>query len=254
MNSNDVKCVWMSAGIVSYKLCDLEFDCEHCAYDRIIRAKISNHTVNGNYKSPESESTVNYPEHAKMLIDKFIDAEINPAYYYSKNHICFCKDEDGAVSIGIDILLAKILNYINCIVLMPVGELVRQRKSFCWFIQKGRTLTLYSPISGTVVQNNSLLLNSPDLIRTTDLQKSWLTKIKLNKDSRLQDFYTGEEAKIWFQKELTRTKNAFCEIIEKHRPPISPTQFDGGIFSTSIAEIIPNIEYWKFIKNLCFPK
>ncbi|MDI6804713.1 MAG: hypothetical protein QME58_12875 [Bacteroidota bacterium] len=254
MNSNDAKCVWMSAGVVSYKLCDLEFDCEHCAYDRIIRSKISSEIVNGNYKTSNIGKIVNYSDQAKMLIDKLIDSEINPTYYYSKNHIRLSKDEDGAVSIGIDILLAKILNYINCIVMMPVGEFVRQRKSFCWLIQKGRTLTLYSPISGTVVQNNALLLNSPDLIRTTDLQKSWLSKIRLNKDSRLEDFYTGEEAQVWFQKELKRTKDNFYEIIEKQRILTSPTQFDGGIFSSSLSEILPNDEYWKILRNLCFPK
>ncbi|MDP2209705.1 MAG: hypothetical protein Q8K98_13180 [Bacteroidota bacterium] len=254
VSSNDAKCVWMAAGVVSYKLCNLEFECEHCAYDRIIRSKISSEIVNGNYRTPNNEKTVNYSDHAKMLIDKLVDSEINPTYYYSKNHICFCKDEDDVVLIGIDNLLAKILTYITCIVLMPVGELVRQKKSFCWFIQKDKTLTLYSPINGTVLQNNSSLLNSPDHIRTTDLQKSWLTKIKLKNDSRLQDFYTGEEAKVWFQKELTRTKDTFCEIIEKHRPPISSTQFDGGIFSTSLSEILPYVEYWKFLKNLCFLK
>lgn len=253
-SSNDAKCVWMDAGVVSYKLCDLEFDCEHCAYDRIIRSNISSEIVNGNYKTSGNEKAMNYSDQAKILIDKLIDSEINPTYYYSKNHICLCKDEDGAVLIGIDNLLAKILTYINCIVLMPVGELVRQRKSFCWLIQKGKTLTLYAPVNGTVVQNNSFVANSPDQIRTSDLKKSWLTKIRLNKDSRLDDFYTGEEAQIWFQNEMKRTKDAFYEIIREQRLITSPTQFDGGIFCTSLSEIIPNAEYWKFLRNLCFPK
>lgn len=253
-SSDDAKCVWMAAGVVSYKLCDLEFDCEHCAYDRIIRSKITSEIVNGGYKTSNNEKAMNYSDQAEMLIDKLVDSEINPTYYYSKNHICFCKDEDGAVLLGIDNLLAKILTYITCIVLMPVGDLVRQRKSFCWLIQKGRTLTLYSPVNGTVVQNNSSVANLPDHIRTTDLQKSWLTKIRLNKDSQLQDFYTGEEAQAWFQKELKRIKETLYEIIEKHRALTSPTQFDGGIFSASISEIIPNVEYWKILRNLCFLK
>lgn len=254
VTSNDDKCVWMSAGVVSYKLCDLEFDCEHCAYDRIIRSKISSEIVNGNYKISNNAKIVNYSEQAKMLIDKLINAEIDPTYYYSKNHLCFCDSEAGMVLIGIDNLLANILNYLTCIVLLPVGESVKQRKSFCWLIQQGRTLTLYSPISGTIIQNNPLLINSPDIIRTTDFQKSWLTKIKLNKDSRLEDYYTGEKARVWFQNELKQTKDTFYEIIEKHRTLTSPTQFDGGVFSTSLSEIIPYGEYWNILRNLCFPK
>ncbi len=254
INSNNNKCIWMSAGVVSYKLCDLQFDCEHCAYDRIIRSKMANEFANGNYRTSNNENIMNYSDQAKMLIDKLIDSEINPKYYYSKNHICFFKDDENEVSMGIDILLAKILNYINCIVLMPAGESVTRRKSFCWLIQKKRTLTLYSPISGTIVQNNDLLVKSPDLIRTTDLQKSWLTKIRLHKDSRLEDFYTGEEAQKWFQKELKQTKDTFYEIVEKQRPNTLPTQFDGGVISNSLSEIIPYADYWKILRNLCFPK
>lgn len=252
--SNEDKCVWMSAGVVSYKLCNLEFDCEHCAYDIIIRFKISSEIVNGKYKISNNSKIVDYSEQAKMLIDKLMDVEIDPAYYYSKNHICLCDSDPGMVLIGIDSLLANILNYLTCIVLLPVGESVKQRKSFCWLIQQGRTLTLYSPISGTVVQNNTLLINSPDLIRSSDFQKSWLTKVKLNKDSRLEEFYTGEKAQVWFQNELKRTKYTFYEIIEKQRTLKSPTQFDGGLCSTSLSEIIPYAEYWTILRKLCFPK
>ncbi|MFL6213965.1 MAG: hypothetical protein ACJ74J_08740 [Blastocatellia bacterium] len=27
------ECVWMQAGVVGYKLCDRQFDCEHCPFD-----------------------------------------------------------------------------------------------------------------------------------------------------------------------------------------------------------------------------
>lgn len=35
------KCLWMDLGVVSYKLCDLEYDCEACPFDRAIREKIT---------------------------------------------------------------------------------------------------------------------------------------------------------------------------------------------------------------------
>ncbi|OQX63193.1 MAG: hypothetical protein B5M55_07350 [Desulfococcus sp. 4484_242] len=35
------KCVWMEAGVVSYKLCDNNFDCSTCAYDHGMQLKIS---------------------------------------------------------------------------------------------------------------------------------------------------------------------------------------------------------------------
>lgn len=35
------RCVWMEAGVVSYKLCDNNFDCPTCAYDQAMQTKIA---------------------------------------------------------------------------------------------------------------------------------------------------------------------------------------------------------------------
>jgi glycine cleavage system H lipoate-binding protein len=35
------KCVWMEAGVVSYKLCDNNFDCSTCVYDQGMQLKVS---------------------------------------------------------------------------------------------------------------------------------------------------------------------------------------------------------------------
>jgi len=31
------RCVWMTAGVVSYRLCNRAFDCDHCPLDRALR-------------------------------------------------------------------------------------------------------------------------------------------------------------------------------------------------------------------------
>ena len=31
------KCIWMASGSVSYKLCNLDYNCEVCPFDRAIR-------------------------------------------------------------------------------------------------------------------------------------------------------------------------------------------------------------------------
>ena len=34
------KCVWMEAGVVSYKLCDNNYDCSTCVYDQAMQLKV----------------------------------------------------------------------------------------------------------------------------------------------------------------------------------------------------------------------
>jgi len=40
------KCVWMEAGVVSYKLCDNNYDCSTCLYDQAMQAKVAQHKEN----------------------------------------------------------------------------------------------------------------------------------------------------------------------------------------------------------------
>lgn len=36
-NFDSLKCIWMSSGIVDYRLCHLDFDCDNCEFDKAIR-------------------------------------------------------------------------------------------------------------------------------------------------------------------------------------------------------------------------
>lgn len=31
------KCIWMASGVVTYKLCDFEYNCEACPFDQALR-------------------------------------------------------------------------------------------------------------------------------------------------------------------------------------------------------------------------
>lgn len=35
------RCIWMTAGVISFKLCPLEYDCELCEFDMVMRRQQS---------------------------------------------------------------------------------------------------------------------------------------------------------------------------------------------------------------------
>ncbi|MCE1189197.1 MAG: hypothetical protein LWX56_08635 [Ignavibacteria bacterium] len=35
----DFKCIWMSSGVIDYRLCDLDFDCDNCAFDLAMKKR-----------------------------------------------------------------------------------------------------------------------------------------------------------------------------------------------------------------------
>lgn len=36
---NNRHCIWMIAGVISYKLCPINYDCEHCDFDAVMRQR-----------------------------------------------------------------------------------------------------------------------------------------------------------------------------------------------------------------------
>jgi hypothetical protein len=34
------KCLWVGSGVVNYKLCNLEYNCEACPFDRVMRGEV----------------------------------------------------------------------------------------------------------------------------------------------------------------------------------------------------------------------
>ena len=41
-------CWWMLAGIVDYKLCDRDYDCEHCSFDDVLHGKDATRSAHSN--------------------------------------------------------------------------------------------------------------------------------------------------------------------------------------------------------------
>ena len=78
---DEVKCIWADSGIIGYKLCDKNFDCENCELDRVLRKTASAYTeAEQNSKSPNN------------IIDEVI-SEINSLkfdkhYVSLENYLC----------------------------------------------------------------------------------------------------------------------------------------------------------------------
>ena len=52
-NFDDVKCIWMSCGFIDYKICDINFDCENCDFEKQM---LSGLRLKGNVEE-ETENT-----------------------------------------------------------------------------------------------------------------------------------------------------------------------------------------------------
>ena len=101
------KCIWMTTGLISYKLCDRNYRCEICPFDQAIRNEESG---GGDIQELEGDPSL----------------RINGSIFYHPDH-CWVKVENPEkVRIGIDDLLTQLITNIKVVILPREGSLTIQ--------------------------------------------------------------------------------------------------------------------------------
>lgn len=96
--------------------------------------------------------------------------------FYSKTHE-WVKIEDDICIIGIDEYSQREIGEIAYIELPAIGTNVKQFGLLCQIESVKAVLDIFSPMSGTVIETNKEIENSPDLLNAKPYD-SWICKIK----------------------------------------------------------------------------
>ncbi len=96
--------------------------------------------------------------------------------FYSKTHE-WMKIEGDTCIIGIDDYSQREIGEIAYIELPAIGTNVKQFGLLCQIESVKTVLDIFSPMSGTIIETNKEIENSPDLLNTKPYD-SWICKIK----------------------------------------------------------------------------
>jgi glycine cleavage system H protein len=214
------KCVWMTSGLISYKLCDKNYQCEICPFDQAIKNE-----GRGEDLVPESED-----DWVEESLKTDTSARINGSIFYHPDHCWVKVDHLEQVKIGIDHLLARLMRNLKVVILPRVGSFTSQGECCAHIIQEDSILPVISPLSGTIQALNPRLKKEPALIIDDPIEDGWLATIKPdNLESELKNLLFGRKALAWYKSEeqaiITR-----IDLMLKHTPQsaVVPTMQDGG--------------------------
>ncbi|MBN1597302.1 MAG: glycine cleavage system protein GcvH [Bacteroidales bacterium] len=113
---------------------------------------------------------------------------------YTKDHEWIRKEGDTAV-VGITDYAQNELGDIVFIEVETVGEKLNQGDVF-GTIEAVKTVSdLFMPASGEILEMNSAIENSPDLVNAEPFDNGWIIKIKLSDDSELDNLLDSTQYK-----------------------------------------------------------
>jgi glycine cleavage system H protein len=118
--------------------------------------------------------------------------EAPPGLKYSKEHE-WVATEESVATIGITDHAQEQLGEIVFIELPSVGEKVSKDDPFGVVESVKAVSDIYAPVSGTVVEVNEDLPESPEVVNEDPYGDGWLIKVKVSDPADLEDLMDNDE-------------------------------------------------------------
>lgn len=204
-------CVWMTAGIVAYKICDRDFDCEHCPLDAGLRG----------YERADAPIKGASPDAVRREFDFPDDRLYHPAHTWSRPL------DAGRVTCGADAFAAWLLAHASSIILPAPGATLRQGGVAFWLVEEHRLFPLVSPVTGSVCRRNPRVQETPTLLSGSPYDEGWLLEVDCpdwdEQRGRLLDARRQREAAL---RQASALNRHVAHALES--PVLGPTMADGG--------------------------
>ncbi|HEX7584762.1 MAG TPA: glycine cleavage system protein H [Prolixibacteraceae bacterium] len=172
--------------------------------------------------------------------------KIPQGLFYGKNHTWMFMEKTGAAKVGLDDLLLHLTGKVRFSNLKNPGEMILKGDLLTEIDQNGKLLRIFSPVSGKIVDTNSMLNESNGLLNEDPYGKGWIYKIKpSNWIDETKSCYFAEEATNWSAKELERFKDFLARTMKGYTLETAMIIMqDGGELLDHSLSALPD-EIWK---------
>ena len=252
-NSN--KCVWMEAGIVSYKICDRNFECETCPLDLGLRGEKNNglnHSDDQIQRFVESNTKKNSPPPKSVSsYERLLKFKLDEQRYVNAGHSWIKVLNQNQVRIGIDDIVATAFGAIDEVILPLPGEKVKRGASCGQVIQFEHIFSIVSPVSGRIIEINDELTKFPNQLTLDPLNKGWMMVIRPdNLEQDLKLCRSGDALMSWYLKEFKWFEYHLAKGFNQQCEQVGITLTDGGEISRNLRNHLPKDQYRQMIISL----
>jgi glycine cleavage system H lipoate-binding protein len=220
------ECIWMRAGVLDFKLCDREYDCENCPLDKGIRCGAKSRDLLSGGARLDQTGVERRREGAFNVHGYFVPDSL----FYHPRHTWLRVEEGGRVRVGLDDFGQKLSGRVYSVALPPSGSEVGPESSHWRIVHRAGETVLTIPVNGTVEEVNGRLVQQPSLInREPYTGGSSLVIRPVDLVADLKNLHYGRQAESWFESETHVLHGALMQLLTKYAPGLGHTLQDGGV-------------------------
>jgi glycine cleavage system H protein len=227
-------CVWMSAGLVSYKLCDRDFDCEGCPLDSALRGEApetgteaGEATTSGGWDFPSDRT-------------------------YARGHLWIQPrpgNTGGVRRVGLDALAAALLGACRRVRYPSVPRALARGEPFCELDLGVGRLSLAAPEAGRLEAVNDGLANSPTSALAEPYDAGWLVEVSVEDEATGRPWLSAAAAREQSELDLRRfRRGAALRMLVSQE--LGPVLADGGARLTDLRQMVGPVAYLELLRDL----
>ena len=116
-------------------------------------------------------------------------------YYYTKDHE-WAQVDENIVTVGITDYAQGNLGEVVYVELPEEGQKVSQNEPFGVVESVKAVSDLYSPVTGTVIEVNSSIVDNPGQINDDPMEEGWLIRIEMDTERELANLMKAAVYKV----------------------------------------------------------
>lgn len=252
----ELKCIWMDAGVTGFKLCDFQFQCETCEFNKSVTRLHANPVMPQRDQKTQSISkkkTLTAEEIFKHTLRKNLEnlssVNLPKDRMYHRNHYWVHQNDENEYRIGIDHILANFFKPMLSIVYSKAPINIHKHDPFCWIILPGGALTLRSPFEATILRFNPALQHKPNLLNAEPFENGWIMDITA-KNKSFNGFTPSSNSNQHMERALQNIEHFFVQAYRHHHPSVGTTLFDGGTTLMNIESILGSKVYLEVVSRI----
>ncbi len=222
---SDIKCIWMESNIVEYKLCDNDFNCETCLFDKAMRNTFHVSSSNNANNQSKAQTLI------KKIFGSFESENDKGNTVYLKNHLTVRNLIGNKYYLGISPLANNILmNYTT--------EHISGKILF----EKNDPILIISGEWGKVT------VNCPFSLRVVEYFKknsTWFAIIECEAEDISENSISTHD----YNSDVLAISEAFNDL-NLNKAEVGATMFDGGSLLSDISKIIGKEKYLQLLKTI----
>lgn len=253
LNRKDLQappCVWVQAGVLSYRPCHRDFDCESCELFHALRGPVEGRETSGETRSSATPEGASGSLNTRMIgsdvegeVSAFLDqlaegCDLHLDLPYSPGHFWLKEMAQGEVLVGFDCQMLRVLFPVEGFILPKPGTWLKRGEAMGW-IQRGHlALPLPSPMSGEVLEVNHALVAEIQEQGFPVSQARWLIRLRPHEPlADIPELLRGSSMLSWYQRKLHLVREYLLNAVD---PGVhtGETLNDGGELNRNLEEVL----------------